>query len=232
MKGASMRHVSRRTVLLSALAAPAVARAQSDFPNRSIRLVIPWPPGASADAFLRSIADQAGKRLGQTVVPDNKPGANATLERARAQGRQARRLHAGPDPHRHRARPADGRAAELRRPDRLQLHHPALGLGARHRRARRQPLPDAGGACRRRQGQPRQAELRHVRPVVGAEHDHGRPAAAAGHRDDARALSRRRRALPGPFGQADRRHRRCQRLDSRWCRAGSSACSSSGAPTA
>ena len=69
----------RRTLLLSSLAAPAIARAQGDFPNHQIRLVIPWPPGASADAFLRSIADQAGKRLGQTVVPDNKPGANATL---------------------------------------------------------------------------------------------------------------------------------------------------------
>ena len=75
-----MRHVlSRRTVLVSALAAPAIARAQSDYPNRTIRLVIPWPPGASADAFLRTIADQAGKRLGQTVVPDNKPGANGSL---------------------------------------------------------------------------------------------------------------------------------------------------------
>jgi tripartite-type tricarboxylate transporter receptor subunit TctC len=74
-----MRHVTRRTILASALAAPAIARAQSDFPNRTVRLVIPWPPGASADAFLRSIADQTGKRLGQTVVPDNKPGANGTL---------------------------------------------------------------------------------------------------------------------------------------------------------
>lgn len=74
-----MNHLSRRTVLLSAVAGPAVARAQTDFPNRSIRLVIPWPPGVSANAFLRSIADQAGKRLGQTAVPDNKPGANATL---------------------------------------------------------------------------------------------------------------------------------------------------------
>ena len=45
-----MRPLARRTVLLSALAAPAVARAQS-FPNRPIKLVIPWPPGASADAF-------------------------------------------------------------------------------------------------------------------------------------------------------------------------------------
>src|SRR5690349_16224032 len=71
--GFRMRHVTRRTVLASALAAPAIARAQGDFPNRPIKLVIPWPPGASADAFLRTIADQAGKRLGQTVVPDNKP---------------------------------------------------------------------------------------------------------------------------------------------------------------
>jgi len=69
----------RRTLLLSALAAPGIARAQGDFPNHSIRLVIPWPPGASADAFLRVMAEQTGKRLGQSVVPDNKPGANASL---------------------------------------------------------------------------------------------------------------------------------------------------------
>jgi tripartite-type tricarboxylate transporter receptor subunit TctC len=75
-----MRHaLPRRALLLSALAAPAVARAQSDYPNRTIRLVIPWPPGASADAFLRTMADQAGKRLGQQMVPDNKPGANGSL---------------------------------------------------------------------------------------------------------------------------------------------------------
>ena len=63
-----MRHLSRRTVLLSAVAAPvlgapAIVRAQGDFPNHPIKLVIPWPPGASADAFLRTIADQAGNVL-------------------------------------------------------------------------------------------------------------------------------------------------------------------------
>lgn len=56
-----------------------MARAQSGFPNRPIKLVIPWPPGASADAFLRVMAEQTGKRLGQSMVPDNKPGANASL---------------------------------------------------------------------------------------------------------------------------------------------------------
>ena len=69
----------RRSLVLSALAVPGVARAQGDFPNRTIRLVIPWPPGASADAFLRVMAEQSGKRLGQTMIPENKPGANATL---------------------------------------------------------------------------------------------------------------------------------------------------------
>ncbi len=41
--------------------------------------MIPWPPGASADAFLRVMAEQTGKRLGQSMVPDNKPGANGSL---------------------------------------------------------------------------------------------------------------------------------------------------------
>jgi len=73
------RLLSRRAVLISAGATPAVARAQGDYPNRTIRLVIPWPPGASADAFLRMMAEQTGKRLGQSMVPDNKPGANGSL---------------------------------------------------------------------------------------------------------------------------------------------------------
>jgi tripartite-type tricarboxylate transporter receptor subunit TctC len=95
-----MNHISRRAVLAAALATPAIARAQGDFPNRAIKLVIPWPPGASADAFLRTIADQAGKRLGQTVVPDNKPGANGTfgaiaLRDAKPDGYTLAQIHTG-----------------------------------------------------------------------------------------------------------------------------------------
>ena len=94
-----MRKLARRTVLLSALAAPSLARAQS-FPNRPIKLVIPWPPGASADAFLRIMAEQTGKRLGQSMVPDNKPGANASLsgvalKDAKPDGYTLGQLHTG-----------------------------------------------------------------------------------------------------------------------------------------
>ena len=92
--------IARRAVLLSALAAPSLARAQSGFPNRPIKLVIPWPPGASADAFLRVMAEQTGKRLGQSMVPDNKPGANASLsgvalKDAKPDGYTLGQLHTG-----------------------------------------------------------------------------------------------------------------------------------------
>lgn len=100
-----MRHLRRRTVLMSALAAPAIAtpaitRAEGDYPNRTIRLVIPWPPGASADAFLRIMAEQTGKRLGQSMVPDNKPGANGSLsgvalKDARPDGYTLGQIHTG-----------------------------------------------------------------------------------------------------------------------------------------
>lgn len=100
-----MHTIARRTLLRSALAssvlaAPSIARAQSDYPNRTIRLVIPWPPGASADAFLRVMAEQAGKRLGQSIVPDNKPGANGSLSAvalkdARPDGYTLGQIHTG-----------------------------------------------------------------------------------------------------------------------------------------
>src|SRR5215471_21543506 len=95
-----MRDLSRRALLASALAAPAVARAEGDYPSRTIRLVIPWPPGASADAFLRVMAEQTGKRLGQSMVPDNKPGANGSLsgvalKDARPDGYTLGQIHTG-----------------------------------------------------------------------------------------------------------------------------------------
>ena len=71
---------SRRGILtagLAALAVPAIAQAR--FPDRPIRLIVPWPPGGSADAQLRSMAEIAGRRLGQQVIIENRAGASGTL---------------------------------------------------------------------------------------------------------------------------------------------------------
>ena len=72
--------MNRRSLLaLPLLAVPAVATAQSRYPERPIRLIIPWPAGGSADAQLRSIGDLATRALGQPVVIENRGGAGGTL---------------------------------------------------------------------------------------------------------------------------------------------------------
>jgi tripartite-type tricarboxylate transporter receptor subunit TctC len=63
--------------LLLALAAPAAA--QQDYPNRPIRLIIPFPPGGSNDIVGRAIAAQMSERLGKQVVVDNRTGAAAIV---------------------------------------------------------------------------------------------------------------------------------------------------------
>ena len=58
---------------------PQMSYAQSEYPNRPVRLVIPFTTGGSNDIIGRFIADQLGKRLGETFVVDNRGGAGGTL---------------------------------------------------------------------------------------------------------------------------------------------------------
>jgi tripartite-type tricarboxylate transporter receptor subunit TctC len=72
--------LTRRSTLAlggAALASPALA--QGRFPERPIRLIIPWPPGGSADVQMRSLAEVAVRSLGQPVVTENRAGAGGTL---------------------------------------------------------------------------------------------------------------------------------------------------------
>lgn len=64
---------------IGALAAPAIARAESKYPDRTIRLVVPFPAGGATDIVGRMIADKLTQQLGQTVIVDNKGGAAGSI---------------------------------------------------------------------------------------------------------------------------------------------------------
>jgi tripartite-type tricarboxylate transporter receptor subunit TctC len=57
-------------------AAPVVA---DDYPSKSIKLVVPFPPGGTSDFVGRVVAEQLGKELGQTVIVENLPGAAGVI---------------------------------------------------------------------------------------------------------------------------------------------------------
>ncbi|VTY37528.1 Tripartite tricarboxylate transporter family receptor [Xylophilus ampelinus] len=68
------------TVGVAALAPLQFTWAADDvYPSRAIRLVVPFPPGGPTDAFARIVAGPLGKELGQTIVIENKPGANTII---------------------------------------------------------------------------------------------------------------------------------------------------------
>ena len=60
--------------------APAVlAQAQAGYPTKPIRLIIPFAPGGVTDTSGRIIADHLSRKLGQQVIPDNRPGASGNI---------------------------------------------------------------------------------------------------------------------------------------------------------
>jgi len=67
-------------IVATALACTASAAfAQSDYPNRAVRVIVPSSPGGGTDTLTRRITPAFEKRLGQNVVIDNRPGAGSII---------------------------------------------------------------------------------------------------------------------------------------------------------
>lgn len=74
------RHLLKAaTAVALAALAPFGAVAQSTYPDRPIRLIVPFAPGGVTDTSGRLIAEQLGKRLGQQIVVENKAGASGNI---------------------------------------------------------------------------------------------------------------------------------------------------------
>lgn len=67
------------TVAAGLLCMPTIAGAQGAYPNRPIRFVVPYAAGGLPDTVARIFAQRLGERLGQSVVVDNRPGANGVV---------------------------------------------------------------------------------------------------------------------------------------------------------
>jgi tripartite-type tricarboxylate transporter receptor subunit TctC len=79
--------MNRRHLLALAaagVAAPSVLRAQGAWPERPIRLVVPWAPGGSTDTIARIFQQRLGQVLGQAVVIENRGGASGAIGAAEA----------------------------------------------------------------------------------------------------------------------------------------------------
>ena len=61
----------------AAMIMPAAAGAAGVFPNRPIRLIVPYPPGGGTDIVGRVLGDKLRASLGQPIVIDNRGGAGA-----------------------------------------------------------------------------------------------------------------------------------------------------------
>jgi tripartite-type tricarboxylate transporter receptor subunit TctC len=72
----------RRVLMLALASLCGVVQAQalgSPYPNKPVKLVVPYAAGGSTDQLARAVADHLGRALGQSVVVENKPGGNTIV---------------------------------------------------------------------------------------------------------------------------------------------------------
>src|SRR3954467_14702063 len=74
-----MRLTRRAAVGLTVALTTGPAKAESAYPDRPVRLVVPFVPGGSVDILNRAFARSLGEQLGQTVVVENRPGGTTSI---------------------------------------------------------------------------------------------------------------------------------------------------------
>ena len=74
-----MRLVSMALAAMLAAGTAAAQTGDAPWPDRPIRLIVPFPAGSSTDIISRILAQRLGTRLGQQVVIDNRVGASGNI---------------------------------------------------------------------------------------------------------------------------------------------------------
>jgi tripartite-type tricarboxylate transporter receptor subunit TctC len=77
-----MPTITRRAALAATLATPALAlgaRAQGGWPDRNMRLIVPFPPGGAADIIGRMLAEHLQRALGRPMIVENRGGAGSSI---------------------------------------------------------------------------------------------------------------------------------------------------------
>ncbi|NML43602.1 tripartite tricarboxylate transporter substrate binding protein [Ramlibacter sp. G-1-2-2] len=69
----------KKTLLGLCLAAAATLSAAAGYPEKTVTIVVPFPPGGSTDAIARVVAQKAQEKLGQSFIIDNRAGATGTI---------------------------------------------------------------------------------------------------------------------------------------------------------
>jgi tripartite-type tricarboxylate transporter receptor subunit TctC len=72
-------HRRRALLLLAASATAPSAIAQSDFPNRPLKIIVPQPPGGGFDFVARTLAEPLQRQLAQSVMVENRPGSGTLV---------------------------------------------------------------------------------------------------------------------------------------------------------
>jgi tripartite-type tricarboxylate transporter receptor subunit TctC len=76
----------RWTGMLAAVVASMIASgtvfAQDTYPSKPVHLLVPFPPGGAVDIVARTLSDELGRRWGQPIVVENRPGAGGTIAEA------------------------------------------------------------------------------------------------------------------------------------------------------